>query len=220
PGRLMPSASMADAMVLAVYMPPQEPGPGMAVSSTSFTSLSVMVPRAWAPTASNTEMMSVWFLPGRMVPPYTNTDGRLSRAMPMMQPGMFLSQPPMVTRPSKPSQPATASMESAMISRDTSEYFMPSVPLAMPSEMVMVLKITPLPPAASAPRAASSARPLMCMLHGVTLLQVEAMPICGFLKSSSVKPTARSIARPGALLMPSTTSAEYLRRLSVVMACS
>ena len=29
-GRLMPSASMALAMVLAVYMPPQEPGPGMA----------------------------------------------------------------------------------------------------------------------------------------------------------------------------------------------
>ena len=29
-GRLMPRASMALAMVLAVYMPPQEPGPGMA----------------------------------------------------------------------------------------------------------------------------------------------------------------------------------------------
>ena len=27
-GRLMPSASMALAMVLAVYMPPQDPGPG------------------------------------------------------------------------------------------------------------------------------------------------------------------------------------------------
>src|SRR5690554_5870067 len=54
---------------------------------------------------------------------------------------MFLSQPPMATRPSKPSQPATVSMESAITSRDTSEYFIPSVPLAMPSEMVMVLKI-------------------------------------------------------------------------------
>ena len=31
----MPSASMAEAMVLAVYMPPQEPGPGMAQASTS-----------------------------------------------------------------------------------------------------------------------------------------------------------------------------------------
>ena len=43
------------------------------------------------------------------------------RAIAMTQPGMFLSQPPMVTRPSKPSAPVTASMESAMISRETSE---------------------------------------------------------------------------------------------------
>ena len=32
-------------------------------------------------------------------------------------------------------------MQSAMTSRDTSEYFMPSVPIAMPSEMVGVPKI-------------------------------------------------------------------------------
>ena len=38
----------------------------------------------------------------------------------------------------------------------------------------------------------------MCMLHGVTMLQVDAMPTCGFAKSSSLKPTARSIARLGA----------------------
>ena len=31
----MPSASMADAMVLAVYMPEQDPGPGIAVRSTN-----------------------------------------------------------------------------------------------------------------------------------------------------------------------------------------
>ncbi len=121
---------------------------------------------------------------------------------------MFLSQPPMATRPSKPSQPATVSMESAITSRDTSEYFMPSVPLAMPSDTVMVLKITLLPPAASAPRPASSARVLMCMLHGVTRLQVDAMPTCGLVKSSSVKPVARSMERLGALPTPSTTGAE------------
>ena len=67
--------------------------------------------------------------------------------MAMTQAGMFLSQPPMVTRPSKPSQPVTVSMESAMTSRETSEYFMPSVPMEMPSEMVMVLKMTAFPPA-------------------------------------------------------------------------
>ncbi|MNC22993.1 hypothetical protein D3C75_710020 [compost metagenome] len=118
---------------------------------------------------------------------------------------MFLSQPPMVTRPSKPSQPVTTSMESAITSRDTSEYFMPSVPLAMPSEMVMVLKITPLAPAAFAPFSASSASLSMCMLQGVTMAQVEAMPTCGLVKSASVKPTARSMARAGAASTPSIT---------------
>ncbi len=67
---------------------------------------------------------------------------------------------------------------------------MPSVPIEMPSEMVMVLKMIALPPAASTPLAASRASLSMCMLHGVTLLQVEAMPICGFAKSSRLKPTA------------------------------
>ena len=34
-GRLMPIASMALAMVLAVYMPPQAPGPGQAFLTTA-----------------------------------------------------------------------------------------------------------------------------------------------------------------------------------------
>ncbi|MNE93707.1 hypothetical protein D3C80_1915910 [compost metagenome] len=55
----------------------------------------------------------------------------------------------------------------------------------------------------------------MCMLQGVTMAQVEAMPICGFLKSSSVKPTARSMARAGAASTPSMTWEEYLRRSSL-----
>jgi hypothetical protein len=109
--------------------------------------------------------------------------------MAMMQPGMFLSQPPMATTPSMPSQPTTVSMESAMTSRLTSEYFMPSVPMEMPSEMVMVLKMIALPPAASTPLADSLASPSMCMLHGVTMLQVEAMPTMDFWKSAVSKPT-------------------------------
>ena len=39
----------------------------------------------------------------------------------LAQPGMFVSQPPMATNPSKPSAPTTVSIESAMTSRDTSE---------------------------------------------------------------------------------------------------
>src|ERR1041384_5658390 len=117
---------------------------------------------------------------------------------------MFLSQPPPATMPSKPSQPATVSIESAITSRDTSEYFIPSVPIEMPSEMVIVPKMTALPPASLTPTDASTASLAMCMLHGVTMLQVEAMPIWDFWKSSFEKPTACNIARLAARSAPST----------------
>ena len=51
----------------------------------------------------------------------------------MMAAGMFLSQPAMQTMPSKLLPRATSSMESAMTSRETSEAFMPCVPMVMPS---------------------------------------------------------------------------------------
>ena len=105
-----------------------------------------------------------------------------------MQPGMFLSQPPIATKPSMHSQPTTVSIESAMTSRDTSEYFIPSVPIEMPSEIVMVLKTIALPPALFVPASATRANSSMCMLHGVTLLQVEATPMIGFSKSLFLKP--------------------------------
>ena len=73
-GRLMPSASMAQAMVLAVYMPPQEPGPGIEQFSTACRPASSSLWAACWPTASKTETMShsrldSGWMPGRMVPP-------------------------------------------------------------------------------------------------------------------------------------------------------
>ena len=121
---------------------------------------------------------------------------------------MFLSQPPIATRPSKPSAPITVSIESAITSRDTSEYFMPSVPIEMPSETVMVPNATGLPPAALTPVEARADRVSRCMLQGVTSLHAAQTPICGLLKSARVKPTACSIARPGAREGPSSTSEE------------
>ena len=81
----------------------------------------------------------------------------------------------------------------------------------MPSDTVMVLNSTPLPPAAFAPASASFASSLMCMLQGVRFAQVEAIPICGFLKSASLKPTARNIARDGVCFGPSTTRRDQRR---------
>ena len=57
----------------------------------------------------------------------------------------------------------------------------------------------------------------MCMLQGVTMLQVEAMPIWGLAKSASLNPAARSIARLGACSTPSVTMREYLRKSLSVM---
>ncbi len=51
----------------------------------------------------------------------------------------------------------------------------------------------------------------MCMLQGVSMLQVEAMPTTGFWKSASWKPTARNIERLGARSGPSWTWAEWGR---------
>src|SRR5580658_6521856 len=88
---------------------------------------------------------------------------------------------------------------------------MPGEPIEMPSDTVMVLNKTPLPPAASAPATASRARSAICMLHGVMFAHVEAIPICGLVKSASWNPTARNIARDGACFTPSTTRREFSR---------
>ena len=76
---------------------------------------------------------------------------------------------------------------------------MPSEPIEIPSEMVMVLKITALPPAELMPFSVSSASLLMCILHGVTIDQVDAIPTCGLLKSSFLNPTGYSMALEAAL---------------------
>ena len=53
----MPSASNDEDMVLAVYMPPHEPGPGMARRSIWQKSSSLILPAENLPTASNTLTM-------------------------------------------------------------------------------------------------------------------------------------------------------------------
>ena len=74
-------------------------------------------------------------------------------------------------------------MQSAMTSRDTRLYFMPSVPIAIPSEIVGVPKICALPPASSMPATAASASFCSPELHGVIVECALATPIIGFLKS-------------------------------------
>ena len=81
--------------------------------------------------------------PGLIVPPYTTRPGRFSRPKARREPGIFLSQPGTATNPSYHWAFITVSMESAMISLDCKEYFIPSVPIEIPSLTPMVLNMSP-----------------------------------------------------------------------------
>ena len=76
-------------------------------------------------------------------------------------------------------------MQSLMTSRLTRLYFMPSVPMAMPSEMVGVPNTWALPPASSMPSMAASASFCKPELHGVMVLWPLATPTMGLAKSAS-----------------------------------
>src|SRR5581483_10669545 len=58
-GSAMPMASMAEAMVLAVYMPPQEPAVGQALHSMAFNCSAPILPALYWPTASKMDTMSM-----------------------------------------------------------------------------------------------------------------------------------------------------------------
>jgi hypothetical protein len=111
--------------------------------------------------------------------------GTLLRARAIIPPGMFLSQPPITTTPSIHWPLTAVSMQSAMTSREMSEYFIPSVPIDMPSEMVGVPNTCGLPPASRTVEMAMSASFCRPELHGVMVEWPLAMPIIGLLKSSS-----------------------------------
>ena len=101
-------------------------------------------------------------------------------------PGSVLSQPESATTASKRCPRVTSSIESAMSSRDTSEVFMPGVPIVIPSEIAMVLNSIGVPPAARTPSLTFAASARRWMLHGIVSIQVEATPMIGFARSSSL----------------------------------
>ena len=126
------------------------------------------------------------------------SDGRSSRASAITVPGMVLSQPDSATTASNRCPRVTSSMESAMTSRLTSEAFIPSVPMEMPSETATVLNSMGVPPAARTPSLTLAESRRRWKLHGITSIQVLAMPTSGRSRSSSVNPTALNMARDGA----------------------
>ncbi|OQC02948.1 MAG: hypothetical protein BWX80_02967 [Candidatus Hydrogenedentes bacterium ADurb.Bin101] len=116
-------------MELAVNMPEQQPHPGQAFRSSSSSSLSLIWPRVYLPTPSNTVIRSAGLplssLPARMGPPETNTVGMLQRMAPISMPGVILSQFGMHSSASNWWARIMDSTQSAISSREGRLYFMP-----------------------------------------------------------------------------------------------
>ena len=100
-------------------------------------------------------------------------------------PGIVLSQPESAITASNMWPRATSSIESAITSRLTSEVFMPSVPIVIPSEIATVLNSIGVAPAARTPSLTFSARRRRWKLHGIVSVQVLATPTIGRLSASS-----------------------------------
>ena len=83
-----------------------------------------------------------------------------------------------------------SSTESAITSRDTSEEFMPSWPMAMPSVTVMVQNSRGVPPPSFTPFLADWAWRISAMLQGAASFQQDATPTKGWWISVSVSPIA------------------------------
>src|SRR5258708_6065416 len=128
--------------------------------------------------------------------------GTLIRAIAIIAPGMFLSQPPTQRTPSISCPFTAVSIESAITSRETSEYFMPSVPMPMPSVTVGKPNTCGMAPAALTAATARSTSGWMPALQGFMVEWPLATPTIAFWKSPSPKPTARSIARLGERAAP------------------
>ena len=92
------------------------------------------------------------------------------RASAIIAPGMFLSQPPTQSTPSMHCPITATSIASAITSRETSEYFIPSVPMPMPSVTVGKPKTWGFASADLSAAIARSTKGWIPALHGFMVL--------------------------------------------------
>ena len=83
------------------------------------------------------------------------------------------------------------------------------MPIDTPSLTEIVLNSIGVPPAARIPALTPSARRRWLRLQGIVSIQVVATPTSGLARSSSVNPTALSIARAPARSGPSVRASEW-----------
>ena len=141
-------------------------------------------------------------LPASIGPPDTNTTGIFKRIAAISIPGVILSQFEIHTIASAQCAFTIYSTESAIKSRDGSEYSIPSCPMAIPSSTAMVLNSFATPPEASISRATSCPKSLRCTCPGTNWVNELTTAIIGLPKSSSFIPVARHKPRAPAIFLP------------------
>ena len=114
-----------------------------------------------------------------------------------------MSQPEIPTKPSYWCARIIISIESAIISLLTKDAFIPSCPIAIPSDTAIAVNSLGVQFASDTPFFANWARSPKWILQGVASLQVEDTPISGLARSLSFNPIALYIALCGALDGPS-----------------
>ena len=141
-----------------------------------------------------------------MGPPLTNTVGIFSLAAAIRRPGTFLSQLGTITRASNWCAMAIHSVESAIRSLVTREYFIPTWPMAMPSQTAMAGNTMGVPPAMATPIFTASTILSRFMWPGTISLWELTMPTSGRSISSFVRPNALNKERWGACWIPLVTA--------------
>ena len=161
PGNAIPSASQRQFILLAVNMPEQEPHVGQLFSSICWRRALETLPFSFPAAAAKIEIKSSGepslSRPASIGPPEVKIVGMLQRIDAISIPGTILSQFGMQIIPSNLWALIIVSTASAMISRLAREYFIPSCPIATPSQTPIVLKIKGTPPAARTASATNSA---------------------------------------------------------------
>ena len=94
-----------------------------------------------------------------------------------------------------------------MTSRETNEPRMPSTPIVTPSDTDTVLNSIGVPPASRIPFFTHCASSRWLKLQGIVSIHSVAIPTIGRARSSSVNPTAFSMARAAARSNPSVITA-------------
>ena len=107
-----------------------------------------------------------------------------------------------MTSPSKPCAMAIHSVESAIRSRVTREYFIPIWPIAIPSQTAIAGNTTGVPPAIATPSFTASTILSRFICPGTISLNEETIPISGRSLSSFVYPSALNRLLWGACDVP------------------